>query len=110
MLDAALRAGRVVQVGTQQRSGQHYQRARELIQGGNLGKIVCGSDRLRDAPTIRTARSITSAGSGHCSNLMNGQPVGHTAKAREAQNQPIPFPWSFMARAAVWESLVADSR
>jgi predicted dehydrogenase len=30
----------VVQVGTQQRSGPHYQRARELIRQGNLGKIV----------------------------------------------------------------------
>src|SRR5207244_3032867 len=30
---------RVVQVGTQQRSGTHYQRARELLQGGYLGKI-----------------------------------------------------------------------
>jgi predicted dehydrogenase len=29
-----------VQVGTQQRSGPHYQRARELIRGGRLGQLV----------------------------------------------------------------------
>ena len=40
MLDVARRTGRVVQVGTQQRSGPHYQRARALIRGGALGKIV----------------------------------------------------------------------
>ena len=34
MIDVARRHGRVVQVGTQQRSGPHYQRARELIQNG----------------------------------------------------------------------------
>ncbi len=32
---------RIVQVGTQQRSGPHYQRARELIRGGAIGDIVC---------------------------------------------------------------------
>src|SRR5438094_529576 len=31
---------RVVQVGTQQRSGPHYQRARELLRGGRIGPIV----------------------------------------------------------------------
>ena len=30
----------VVQVGTQQRSGKHYQRARELIQKGHIGKVM----------------------------------------------------------------------
>lgn len=40
MVDVARRYKRVVQVGTQQRSGPHYQRARELIRGGQLGKIV----------------------------------------------------------------------
>src|SRR5262249_3486649 len=40
MLDGARRHKRVVQVGTQQRSGPHYQRARELIRSGHLGKIV----------------------------------------------------------------------
>lgn len=39
MIDVAKRTGRVVQVGTQQRSGRHYQRARELIRAGQLGKI-----------------------------------------------------------------------
>jgi predicted dehydrogenase len=39
MIDVAQRHRRVVQVGTQQRSGTHYQRARELIRGGHLGKI-----------------------------------------------------------------------
>lgn len=39
MVDVARRHKSVVQVGTQQRSGAHYQRARELIQKGVLGKI-----------------------------------------------------------------------
>src|SRR5437870_13398177 len=40
MLEVARRHRNVVQVGTQQRSGPHYQQARELIQQGQLGKIV----------------------------------------------------------------------
>jgi predicted dehydrogenase len=40
MIDVASRHKRVVQVGTQQRSGLHYQRARELIQAGRIGKVV----------------------------------------------------------------------
>ena len=40
MLDVARRHKSVVQVGTQQRSGPHYQRARTLIQQGQLGKIA----------------------------------------------------------------------
>lgn len=40
MVDVARRFRRVVQVGTQQRSGPHYQRARQLIRQGRLGKIV----------------------------------------------------------------------
>ncbi len=40
MFDVARRHGRVVQVGTQQRSGKHYRRARALIQSGHLGKVV----------------------------------------------------------------------
>src|SRR5205807_595666 len=39
MQQVARRQRRVVQVGTQQRSGAHYQRARELIQKGGLGAI-----------------------------------------------------------------------
>src|SRR5204863_5914488 len=44
MIDVAKRHQRVVQVGTQQRSGPHYQRARELLLSGYLGKI--GSVRM----------------------------------------------------------------
>jgi predicted dehydrogenase len=40
MLEVAKRTKRVVQVGTQHRSGKHYQRARELIRAGHLGRIV----------------------------------------------------------------------
>jgi predicted dehydrogenase len=40
MIDVARRHKNVVQVGTQQRSGPHYQRAREIIQKGQLGKIL----------------------------------------------------------------------
>jgi predicted dehydrogenase len=40
MADVARRHGRVVQVGTQQRSGAHYRRARDLVRGGHLGKVA----------------------------------------------------------------------
>ncbi len=39
MVSAAQRHGRIVQVGTQQRSGPHYQRARELVQNGHIGNV-----------------------------------------------------------------------
>ena len=39
MVDAARRANRIVQVGLQQRSGSHFQRAVKLIQDGQLGDI-----------------------------------------------------------------------
>src|SRR5262249_4934590 len=40
MLDVANRHRRVVQVGTQQRSGLHYQKARELIREGYIGDVM----------------------------------------------------------------------
>jgi predicted dehydrogenase len=40
MVEVARRHHRVVQVGTQQRSGPHYQRARELIRDGRIGQVV----------------------------------------------------------------------
>lgn len=40
MVDAARRHKRIVQVGTQQRSGPHYQRARELLRSGHIGEVV----------------------------------------------------------------------
>jgi predicted dehydrogenase len=40
MVDVAKRHQRVVQVGTQQRSAAHYQKARELIRSGRLGQLV----------------------------------------------------------------------
>jgi predicted dehydrogenase len=40
MQAVATRTKQVVQVGTQQRSGAHYQKARELIRGGHLGTIT----------------------------------------------------------------------
>ena len=40
MTQVARRYNRVVQVGTQQRSGPHYQKAKQLIQNGHLGQIV----------------------------------------------------------------------
>jgi predicted dehydrogenase len=39
LVEAARRHRRVVQVGTQQRSGDHYRRARELIRAGHLGTV-----------------------------------------------------------------------
>jgi predicted dehydrogenase len=40
MVDVARRHKRVVQVGTQQRSGPHYQKAKELIGSGHIGQVV----------------------------------------------------------------------
>lgn len=40
MADVARRHKRVVQVGTQQRSGPHYQKARELVRSGHIGQVV----------------------------------------------------------------------
>jgi predicted dehydrogenase len=39
MLDAASAHKRIVQVGTQQRSGRHYQRARTLLRDGHIGDV-----------------------------------------------------------------------
>jgi predicted dehydrogenase len=39
MVEAARRGKRVVQVGTQQRSGPHFQQAVELVRSGKLGKV-----------------------------------------------------------------------
>jgi predicted dehydrogenase len=39
MLRAATEHRRVVQSGTQQRSGRHYQRCRELVQSGTIGDV-----------------------------------------------------------------------
>lgn len=38
--EAAAKHGRVVQHGTQQRSGTHFQQAKEIVLSGDLGKIV----------------------------------------------------------------------
>jgi predicted dehydrogenase len=40
MVNAARKYNRVVQSGTQQRSGRHYQKARDLIRGAYLGKVM----------------------------------------------------------------------
>ncbi|HEY8504243.1 MAG TPA: Gfo/Idh/MocA family oxidoreductase [Gemmataceae bacterium] len=40
MIDVARKHRRVVQVGTQQRSGGHYRRARELIRQGHIGEVM----------------------------------------------------------------------
>jgi predicted dehydrogenase len=50
MVDAARKYERVVQVGTQQRSGLHYQRAKELIEQGAIGKVT--SVRMGSARNI----------------------------------------------------------
>ncbi|MBI1792145.1 MAG: Gfo/Idh/MocA family oxidoreductase [Acidobacteria bacterium] len=39
MVTAARKYDRVVQVGTQQRSGRHYQKARDLLRNGYIGRI-----------------------------------------------------------------------
>jgi predicted dehydrogenase len=40
MVEAARNYGRVVQVGTQQRSGKHFQKIVELIQAGEIGRVT----------------------------------------------------------------------
>ena len=40
MVEAARRNGRVVQCGTQQRSGTHFQKAVELVAGGAIGEVT----------------------------------------------------------------------
>jgi predicted dehydrogenase len=40
MVEVARGHNRVVQVGTQQRSGPHYQKAREIVRGGRIGQVV----------------------------------------------------------------------
>lgn len=40
MVEAAAKHKRVVQVGTQQRSGEHFQKAVELVRGGKIGKVT----------------------------------------------------------------------
>src|SRR5260370_19718284 len=40
MVQAAAKHNRVVQVGTQQRSGEHFQKAVELVRGGKIGKFT----------------------------------------------------------------------
>ncbi len=40
MVQAARKHNRIVQVGTQQRSGDHYQKAAEIVQSGQLGKVT----------------------------------------------------------------------
>ncbi len=51
MVTAAQRYKRVVQVGTQQRSGPHYKQAREMLRGGYIGKI--------HAVRMGTARNVS---------------------------------------------------
>ncbi|MBI3665727.1 MAG: Gfo/Idh/MocA family oxidoreductase [Acidobacteria bacterium] len=40
MIEAIRRTGRIVQTGTQQRSWEHYQKGKEIIASGKLGKIT----------------------------------------------------------------------
>jgi predicted dehydrogenase len=72
MIDVARRFKRVVQVGTQQRSGPHYRRARELLRAGRIGDIVSVQVNIFATSRLvlairRTARrrktSITTCGS-----------------------------------------------
>ena len=40
MTDVARRCNRIVQVGTQQRSGPHFQKGAELVRSGRIGQVV----------------------------------------------------------------------
>ncbi|MBO0697155.1 MAG: Gfo/Idh/MocA family oxidoreductase [Zavarzinella sp.] len=50
LIEAAGKHKRVVQVGTQQRSGKHYRRARDLIREGHIGRVV--SVRMSSARNV----------------------------------------------------------
>jgi len=55
LIDAARKHKRVVQVGTQQRSGEHYAQAAELIQSGRLGRVhhVRSWNTINRTPGVR---------------------------------------------------------
>ena len=66
MVEVARRHNRVVQVGTQQRSGPHYQKARELVRGGQHRQGCGHSDVVLpqcDARVRFTAGQRSAAGS-----------------------------------------------
>ncbi len=53
MIDAAKKFGRIVQVGTWQRSTQHFQNAIDFVRSGQLGTIsVCRAFRVRNSEGI----------------------------------------------------------
>ena len=55
-IDAVKRSGRVCQTGTQQRSGQHYNKAKEMFfDSGRLGKVVFARAVWHDFPWQRRA-------------------------------------------------------
>lgn len=60
MIRAARKYNRVVQVGTQQRSGQHYAQARALLQQGAIGKVH--SVRCQAVRNIMPGFSVPPAG------------------------------------------------
>ena len=62
MVEAARRYQRVVQVGTQQRSGKHYQKAVEMLRAGYIGKVM----------SVRMGRTATS-----CRGSVNRRMVRH---------------------------------
>jgi len=43
MVEAAAKYNRVVQCGTQQRSGEHFQKVAELLRGGRIGRITAAA-------------------------------------------------------------------
>jgi predicted dehydrogenase len=65
MTQVARKHKRIVQVGTQQRSGKHYQHARELMRSGAIGKIMSvrsGSSRNISPGFIKPPDSAPPAG------------------------------------------------
>ncbi|HLN31108.1 MAG TPA: Gfo/Idh/MocA family oxidoreductase [Gemmataceae bacterium] len=65
VVDAKNKHGRIVQVGTQQRSMPQFQKARELVQAGRLGKIHKvhltwnrNADRFRAGPTAVDPKTV----------------------------------------------------
>jgi predicted dehydrogenase len=61
MVEAARRNQRVVQVGSQQRSGSHFQRAVKFVQDGKLGRIHYAVCWNHSAPAASAARETLPA-------------------------------------------------
>ncbi len=77
MVETARRRSRVVQVGLQQRSGTHFQRAVRLIQNGELGKIHYVHCFYHSAPQAQVGERLAAPATGaQAASPESGTPAG----------------------------------